>query len=89
MWGWITGEQIRNAMPTVRDQTPEEAEELRKKVEMEKIIQESGQGICQYCGQEIWRNDNMNSAGWVWESEEMVGWCDAAGKGNKHSPRLF
>lgn len=54
----------------------------------EKEVKEVGIAECVFCKLEIRYHPGMSSAGWTWESEEMIGWCDSKAPGNKHSPKL-
>lgn len=47
-----------------------------------------GVARCRYCEDEIWYHPEMAQAGWAWESEEMLGWCEND-KGNRHLPKLM
>jgi hypothetical protein len=58
-----------------------------KKKEAEDIILKEGKGICTFCKEEIYKNENMPGGGWVWESESMVGYCNIA-KDRKHKPQI-
>lgn len=88
LWGWISPERIQGSTGTI---SPQEAaklqEEARLKREAQQKVDEEGVAICNYCGEEIRKNEAMASAGWTWESEYMLGWCDLA-KDRKHSPKL-
>jgi len=59
-----------------------------KRWEEEQRINREGRGICQFCKEEIVKNDNMPGGGWTWESEFMLGWCDDA-KDRKHKPQII
>lgn len=78
MHGWEVFERIQEVQ---RANNPEAA----KKKEIEDLINKEGKGICEYCGEEIFRNDSVSGGGWVWESESMVGFCDKT-KTSKHKP---
>lgn len=73
-------ERIRNAQ-TVKIDT----EEMEARREAERKIEESGRATCEYCEEEIAKNDGMPGGGWVWESERLVGYCEKGG-GHKHKP---
>lgn len=81
MWGWGNLE-----FPiTSKTMTREELEEVKLKKEAAQMIEDKGVGVCQYCEEEIYKNDNMAGAGYNWESEFYVGFCPVA-KTAKHSP---
>lgn len=63
--------------------------EKRRKAEQKilKKILESGIGVCCYCGEEIYNNPRMYNAGWTWESEFMLGWCEES-PSRKHQPKI-
>lgn len=80
MFGWGAFEGIQQVQQALN---PDAA----KKKEAEDIILKEGKGVCTFCHEEIFKNENMPGAGWTWESETLVGWCDAA-KDHKHKPIL-
>ena len=63
-------------------------EQARKRALVEKRIYSEGRGRCANCDEEIWNNPVMSAAGWTWESEEMVGWCESS-KDKKHHPQII
>lgn len=78
MFGWEVFERIQEVQ---RANDPDAAQ----KKEAEDRINKAGRGICEYCGEEIFRNDNASGGGWSWESESMIGFCDKT-KTAKHKP---
>lgn len=82
MWGNSDFFQriLTNALTNTVDNTPEmkDAEEVAKRI---------GVAECNYCKMEIWYHPEMISAGWTWESEDLVGWCNAS-KTSRHQPRI-
>lgn len=78
MFGWGTFERLQEIQEGLN---PDAA----KKKEAEELILKIGKGICTFCKEEIVKNETMPGAAWIWESESMVGWCDAA-KDHKHRP---
>lgn len=75
MNGW---EAFANIQETVDPETV-------KKKEAEEKIEREGKGICEYCGEEIFKSGASPGGGWTWESEFLVGFCVIA-KANKHKP---
>lgn len=89
MWGWITPERIQNSVGTISPQEAAQMQhEARLKKEAEQRVEESGVGECLHCGEEIRKNESTQAAGWTWESEYMLGWCDQNKSGNKHAPKI-
>lgn len=80
VFGWGAFDQIQ-----VVQQAANPAAAKRK--EAEDIILKEGKGICTFCKEEIFKNENMPGGGWVWESETLIGWCDLA-KDHKHKPQI-
>lgn len=62
--------------------------ELQQRRTAMEEIEKTGRGVCAFCGEDIVRNDAMNAAGWSWESESLVGFCDKSPQKAKHSPLL-
>lgn len=81
MWGF--SQEALDRMQGKKELTPEEIAEALKRREAEKLIEESGRGTCNYCQEEIFRNDVLK----VWESEILVGYCPST-KDGKHKPRV-
>ena len=81
MWGW---EGIQAAIHQA--QIPDK--EIKAKKEAMDKIEREGRGTCKYCGEEIIKNENMSSAGWTWESELMLGFCDKSSSKAKHEPMV-
>lgn len=80
MFGWPAFEGIQAARVAA------DPESAAKKEAMDKVERE-GQGICQFCDEEIIKNEGMPGGGWVWESEFMLGFCNIA-KDKKHKPKV-
>lgn len=83
MWGFTAEalERIRGNIPV--NANPEEAAELKAKREAEKKVEESGQGECSFCHQEILKNEVLG----VWESDTLIGYCTEA-RDHKHKPKI-
>lgn len=64
-----------------------DTEIAKKRAELEREIIRQGKAVCNYCGEEIYNNPTMISAGYTWESESMLGWCDKS-RNNKHAPKI-
>lgn len=88
---WINPDSLRNAFLNATNQgrttDKDYMERARKRAAKEKSLYALGKAECSDCGEEIWHHPVMNSAGWVWESEHLVGWCDSS-KDKKHHPRI-
>ncbi len=80
MFGWGIFERIQEAHIA---NNPEAA----KKKEAVEQVNKIGRGICEYCGNEIVKNDSVPGSSWTWESESMVGFCDQA-KARRHAPKV-
>lgn len=80
MFGWGAFEGIQQIQQATNP-------DAIKKKEAEDIILKNGKGICTFCKDEIFKNENMPGGGWVWESETMIGFCNIA-KDHKHKPQI-
>ncbi len=83
MWGLTSEawERMRAGLPI--DADPETTEEAKLRREAEKKVEDSGQGICNYCKQEVIKNELLG----IWESEVLVGYCTEA-RDHKHKPKI-
>lgn len=75
------GEIFERIQEVQRSMNPDAA----KQKEAEDLINKKGRGICEFCEEEIFKNDSVSGSGWIWESESLVGFCDKTKLG-KHKP---
>ena len=75
---WFTPETIARLR---RETDPAAADNIRRHRAAEKIIEESGRGICGACAEEIVKNTILGH----WESDFLLGYCYEA-RDRKHRP---
>lgn len=76
---------LRSAVREPVDATVAEA--AKQKAELEREILKEGKATCSQCREEIWNNPAMANAGYTWESESMLGWCEKS-RDHKHHPKI-
>lgn len=72
---------------TLTSDSSDAPSEMGKMRDAEEAAKRKGIAECDFCGAEIWYHREMNAAGWTWESEDLVGWCNTS-KTSKHQPKL-
>lgn len=80
--GW--GDLFTN-VPQVPQTIRINQEESARRKEAEEAVHNSGIGNCEYCKEEIRKNNTSTGGGWIWESEALLGFCDVA-RDRKHKP---
>lgn len=82
MWGFTSDiwDRIQQKLPL--NVNPEELAEATAKREAEKKIEESGEGECSFCKEEIVKNERG-----AWESEFLVEYCIDS-RDHKHKPKI-
>lgn len=88
---WISPDAVREALArsgtTSATVSAETTALAHRKAAKERAIYALGKAECDSCGEEIWYHPQMNAAGWTWESEHLIGWCDSS-KDKRHRPKI-
>lgn len=82
MWGFTpeTWDRIQQRLPISVD--PEALAEATARREAENKIEESGEGECSYCKEDIVKNERG-----FWESEFLIEYCIDA-RDHRHKPKI-